>query len=135
VIGLLVAYGLLASALAHLNNPYAFLASIYEYQLVPRWAAEILAATLPFLHIAIAFCLIGRYQQPKSFAVGGLLFTIYLCAQSTALIQGRDIGCGCFGFMSNRDEQELIGWKSTSIAGISAFACLVGWWTSYKWRD
>src|SRR5690242_9041264 len=77
VIGLAVSYLLLLSAIAHLNNPYVFLASVYEYRLVPRIGTEVLAMLLPFLHITIALCLIAGHRPSTMFTAASALFATY----------------------------------------------------------
>ena len=80
IIGIFVAYLLLSSAIAHLKNPYRFLASIYEYRIFPRWCAEALAVILPFMHIAIAISLIASYEQMSTFAIGFLSLFCLRCS-------------------------------------------------------
>jgi hypothetical protein len=126
--GLLVAYLLLASSIAHLGNPYQFLAAIRAYQLIPtlpQTGAELVAIFLPFLHVTLAICLIGRVAQRSAFAVGFLMFLVYTIAQSSVYARGIKVGCGCFG-----PSEELIGVKSIGLAAASCAVCLFGWWMS-----
>ena len=132
VAGLVVSYLLLLSAISHLNNPYRFLESIYEYRLLPRYGAEFVAVVLPFLHIAISLCLIAGHEPASTFAVGCCLFLLYAGAQVFTLVQGIEVDCGCFGGIVAAESKSLVGSKSIGLAAFSAFLCLFGWWASSK---
>lgn len=126
LIGLFVAYVLLASAIAHLGNPYQFLAAIRAYQLIPvlpQAGAELGATLLPFLHVTLAVCLITRCAPRSAFCVGVFLFLFYAVAQTTALARGLKVGCGCFG-----PSEDLIGVRSIGLAIASSLACAFGYW-------
>jgi hypothetical protein len=120
-----VAYALLASAIAHLGNPYQFLAAIRAYQLIPQTGSELAAVFSPFLHVTLALCLISGYAQRPAFCIGFFLFLIYAVAQSTALARGLKVGCGCFG-----PSEELIGVRSIGLAIVLCLVCLLGCWVS-----
>lgn len=126
--GLLIAYMLIISSMAHLGNPYQFLAAIRAYRLIPllpQTIAETAAVFLPFLHVTLAVCLITRYAQRSAFCVGFLLFLFYTIAQTTTYVRGIKVGCGCFG-----PSEELIGAKSIGLAATSCLVCLFGCWIS-----
>jgi len=127
-VGLLIAFLLLASAITHLGNPYQFLSSIYSYDLVPRLVAELLAATLPFLHIALAICLISGLAQRSVFGIGSLLFLLYTVVQTTTLFRGLEVDCGCF----TNSEVSPIDVKSIGLAAVCALVSLIGWSSSAR---
>jgi hypothetical protein len=126
---LAVAFVLLVAAITHLGNPYQFLASIRQYQLLPERAAEAAAVVLPFLHVTLALSLIARYAQVAAFRIGTYLFAIYTVAQISALVRGLKVGCGCFG-----PSEDLIGPKSIALATGMCLACGLGWWLSRSIR-
>jgi hypothetical protein len=132
ICGLIVAYLLLVSAIPHLNNPYHFLASIYEYRLVPRLGAEALAMFLPFLHILIAFCLITRFQIRTAFTTGLILFLSYITAQILALLHGEPIACGCFESFGANAKEHLVGTRSILLAAIAGLICLAALYSSSR---
>jgi hypothetical protein len=126
--GLVIAYLLLISAIAHIGNPYQFLAAIRSYQLsplVPELGMELAAIVLPFLHLALALCLITGHAQREALRISGLLFLFYAIIQTTAWARGLQVNCGCFG-----PSEELIGIKSIGLALGASLICLFGWWVS-----
>jgi hypothetical protein len=129
---LAVSYLLLLSAIAHLNNPYVFLASIYEYRLVPRIGVEVLAMLLPFLHITIALCLIAGHRPSTMFTAASALFATYAGAQVIALLRGMEIDCGCFKGFSGAPAEHAIGWQTIGLALLGLLLSVVGWSSSRK---
>lgn len=125
--GLFIAYLLLASAIAHLDNPYQFLTRIRGYRLMPQLGAEILAGSLPFLHITIALALIVGLFRITALGVASFLFLIYGIAQATTVVRGIEVSCGCFGAS---DEASLIGIRSVGLAAGACAICLVAMWLS-----
>lgn len=125
LIGLVVACPLLVSALAHLQNPYRFLDAIYNYQLVPRTVAELLAEFLPFLHLTIALCLIAGIARAAAFGVGSVLFLTYTCAQLAVLMRRMTVDCGCWGPTATA---RPVGASSVSLALGAFVVCFLGWW-------
>jgi hypothetical protein len=122
-----IAYLLLSSAVAHLGNPYQFLITIGGYDLVPEAVGQILAGLLPFLHIAMALCLLFGYALRTVFAVGSCLFLTYGIAQFSAYLRGLEIACGCFG---HSPTEIPIGMRSIALASAAAALCVCGWWTA-----
>lgn len=130
LVGLVVAYVLLMSAIPHIRNPYAFLATVRSYGLLPRRGAETVALVLPFLHLTVALCLIGRQAQAAAFRVGAALFATYAGAQATTLARGMKLDCGCFAGFGAQEAPRLIGAGSISLAAGLSLVCLLGCWTA-----
>ena len=126
-----IAYLLTLSGVSHLNNPYQFLAAIYDYRLLPGGLAKAAAFLLPFVHLALACALVVR-QVPQVFMLSAGLFTLYAIAQILALSRGLKIDCGCFGGIHASAEAPLIGAKSIGLAVVSAGVSLVGFWAAIR---
>ena len=94
----LLASGLLiTSAIIHWGNPYSFLGSILQYDLVSPRTSIALAAFLPSLTLAVGcFLLISGWSR-VSLTLASVLFGCFAFAQWSALISDKMIGCGCFG--------------------------------------
>ena len=129
--GLAIAYLLTLSGVSHLNNPYQFLAAIYDYRLLPGGFAKAAAFALPFVHLALACTLVVR-QVPQVFLLSGGLFTLYTLAQILAWSRGLEIDCGCFGGIHPTTDAPLIGAKSIGLAVVSAGVSLVGFWAAVR---
>ena len=128
VLAIMVAAVLLRSSVVHLGNNFAFLASVYSYDLVsPFWGLAI-AGGLPCLQlalgIAILFC--PRMRQ-DAIACAALLFLVFTVVQIITVSRGLNISCGCFG--SSQDNP--IGLKSIAIAVGCLIATAFAWWKQH----
>ena len=85
------------SSLSKIRQPYDFLSSVYDYQLVGPKLGMLTAMTLPWLELLVSLCLLGGI-----FVSGALLTSIAMTSMFTfvlswALYRGLEISCGCFG--------------------------------------
>jgi len=85
------------SGLIKIRQPYDFLSSIYNYELVGPKLGMMTAIVLPWLEVLVGICLIGGI-----FVSGALLLSAGMGAMFTftlfsALCRDLDISCGCFG--------------------------------------
>ncbi len=85
------------SSLPKIRQPYNFLSSVYDYQLVGPKLGMLTAMTLPWLELLVSLCLLGGI-----FVSGALLASIVMAGMFTfvlgwALYRGLEISCGCFG--------------------------------------
>jgi uncharacterized membrane protein YphA (DoxX/SURF4 family) len=85
------------SSLPKIRQPYDFLSSVYDYQLVGSKLGMLTAMTLPWLELLVSLCLLGGI-----FVSGALLASIVMAGMFTfvlgwALYRGLEISCGCFG--------------------------------------
>jgi uncharacterized membrane protein YphA (DoxX/SURF4 family) len=90
-----------------LRDPWQlFAAGIRDYEMVPNWAADLLAQTLPYFELLIGLLLIaGRFLRLSTVATSCLLL-VFFSLMVRAFAQGKEINCGCFG------PNELISWKT-----------------------
>jgi len=85
------------SSLPKIRQPYDFLSSVYDYQLVGQKLGMLTTMTLPWLELLVSLCLLGGI-----FVSGALLASIVMAGMFTfvlswALYQSLEISCGCFG--------------------------------------
>ncbi|GAB5443099.1 MAG: hypothetical protein Fues2KO_34480 [Fuerstiella sp.] len=120
-VSLLIAIVLLRSATHHFTNPYAFLISIYKYELVNPRVGEVVAITLPALQSLVAIGLLSRVAVSASLMLSTTLMTMFTAVQATALAKGLDISCGCFGPVSERQ----VNFSSVTFVGILTIAAAV----------
>jgi uncharacterized membrane protein YphA (DoxX/SURF4 family) len=77
-------------------SPGAFAHEIYNYKILPPWAINPIAITLPWLQLFCGLALIaGRAVLGASFWIAAML-TVFQIAVASALIRGLNISCGCF---------------------------------------
>ncbi len=103
-----------------LKDPWElFAAGIRDYEMVPNWAADLLAQTLPYFELLIGLLLVvGRFLRLSTVSVSALL-VVFFSLMVRAFVQGKEINCGCFG------PNELISWKTLvrdgSLLAVSLF--------------
>jgi putative oxidoreductase len=95
------------AAWSKLRDPWAlFAVAIDSYQVLPQWAVELVARTLPWFELLIGLLLIaGRWLVFSSTIASGLLL-LFFGLMVRAHLQGLEINCGCFGV------GEAISWKT-----------------------
>ncbi len=110
---LLIGLVLVRSAILHLENSYAFLASIYAYDIVGPRLGVALAAIIPQVQLNLGLILIF-FPRLRYFGlnVAQVVFTLFSVIQVVTLMRGLNIDCGCFGSSVGNP----IGWKSIGLA-------------------
>jgi uncharacterized membrane protein YphA (DoxX/SURF4 family) len=81
-------------------NPQEFAVAIYNYQLLPDFAINLMAVVLPWLEVLIAASLVIGINTRGAALLSALLFLIFATALTINLARGLDISCGCFGASS-----------------------------------
>lgn len=97
-LALRVGIGLLFIAASYYKivSPGAFAHQIYNYKVLPPWAINPLAITLPWLQLFCGIALVvGRWTQGASLLIL-LMLLAFQGAVASALIRGLNISCGCF---------------------------------------
>jgi uncharacterized membrane protein YphA (DoxX/SURF4 family) len=83
-----------------------FAAGIASYEVLPMWAVELLARTLPWFELLVGLLLIaGRWLRVSTVATSALLL-VFFSLMVRAYVKGMTIDCGCFG------TGEAISWKT-----------------------
>ena len=95
------------SAWTKLKDSWALFAmAVDSYQLLPLWAVELVARTLPWLELAIGILLIAGLWMRVSTVVTSLLLLTFFGLMIRAYAKGMEINCGCFG------PGETISWRT-----------------------
>jgi uncharacterized membrane protein YphA (DoxX/SURF4 family) len=101
---------LVVAGLAKIADTDDFADSIMSFEIVnPRWARR-LAAWLPRAELIAGSALLAGALVPFVAAAVGMLLVAFTAVLSRALVRGRSVRCGCFGFAGSRP----IGWGSIS---------------------
>jgi len=88
----------LYAAYAKLIAPwYLFAGNIDSYQMVPSWASEWIARTLPAFELVLGLVLVIGWKLRYAAAVSGILLLGFWLSMATAYARGLAIDCGCFG--------------------------------------
>jgi uncharacterized membrane protein YphA (DoxX/SURF4 family) len=81
-----------------LQDPWQlFAAGVASYEMLPMWAVEIVARTLPWFEIALGVVLISGFFMRISSTIVTALLAVFFTLIVRAYIQGKQINCGCFG--------------------------------------
>lgn len=94
---LVVAAVFAIAALPKIQDPIAFAASIYGYQVIDGALVSWTAIILPWLELTIAIGLLVPAIRRASGACIALLLVLFIGLHASAWQRGLDISCGCFG--------------------------------------
>ena len=122
VLGAVFAY----AAWLKLRDPWQlFAGAIGDYKVLPDWAVEPLARTLPWAELAIGLLLVaGRWLRTASTACT-LLLAGFFSLMIHAFSKGMAINCGCFGSTPGED---IISWRTLGRDGsLLALSIAVTW--------
>lgn len=86
---------LLWSSIPKLQNPYDFLSSVYDYELVGSQVGLALAVILPWLELILGICLIAGVLELGAFTLSTCLFLVFALARASVVMRGVKIPCGC----------------------------------------
>jgi putative oxidoreductase len=89
------------SSLPKIRQPYDFLSNIYSYELIGPRLGMFVAMTLPWLELFVGICLIAGIFIGGALLVSIALVSLFTFALASALYQGLNISCGCFGSAQN----------------------------------
>jgi hypothetical protein len=87
---------LIVSALYHLANPYRFLASIYDYDLVGPVGGTAIAMALPSVELVLGVFLVCRFFHRTALFLSCCLLCGLVLVQLSAVARGLKMDCGCF---------------------------------------
>lgn len=87
---------LLYSSLYKIHSPAAFAHQIYNFKLLPVWAINPVAITLPWLQFISGGALILGLGTQGASALILLMMLTFQSAVASALLRGLNISCGCF---------------------------------------
>lgn len=86
----------LYSSLPKIRQPYDFLSSVYNYELVGPKLGVLVAMVLPWLELLVGICLVGGIFVGGALLVSIAMAAMFTFAIASALYRGLNISCGCF---------------------------------------
>ena len=108
------------SSLPKLRQPYDFLGSVYQYEMVGPKLGVFVATVLPWLEALLGVCLLGSVFVRGSLLLAAGLLAFFTFAQASVLWRGLAISCGCFG-----SSGELISYATVLRTALLFVAALV----------
>lgn len=95
---ILIGVLLLASGIAKMGDPAAFLTSIMSYQLpLAKPMIGLVAVVFPWFEFFVGVLLATGVWIESGFVAAFALSTLFLVLNSQAMIRGISADCGCFG--------------------------------------
>lgn len=84
------------AALPKIVDPPSFAHMIYNYRIVPSWALNVMALTMPWIELFAGLALIlGIWRGTARTIIAAMLVT-FIIAIGINLARGNAIDCGCF---------------------------------------
>ena len=121
---------LICSALPKLQQPYDFLAAVYDYELVgPRFGVFV-AAALPWLELVLGIALLAGVWNRGAWVLSVMLLSVFTVARVSVLSRGMTIPCGCFG----KERGEPIDSGDVLITGLMLLGATVALFCSLRAR-
>ncbi len=74
-----------------------FAMSINAYKVLPAWAVEVVARTLPWFELLLGLSLIAGIWLRYSSALAASILTVFFILMLRSYGLGMEIDCGCFG--------------------------------------
>lgn len=91
------------AAIPKILDPKGFALDITHYDFFPKFAVNIIAITVPWIELFIAFSIIFAVAQKGGILLLNLILVAFLVLLGQAWIRGLDIDCGCFGHTGARE--------------------------------
>jgi len=109
------------SSLSKLQQPYEFLSAVYNYELVGPQLGLWVAASVPWLELAVGICLVLGIMDRGAWMLAIVLLSVFTAAQASVANHGLLIPCGC-----SQTPIEIVGFRSVLNTGLLLLAALAG---------
>jgi uncharacterized membrane protein YphA (DoxX/SURF4 family) len=97
----------IVASLDKIIHPELFARTVYNYQLLPEVAVNVVALWIPWLEMVAGLCLLlGFWVRGSVLLLTGLLL-VFLGALGFNLARGLDVACGCFSTTSKNSVTAL----------------------------
>src|SRR5579864_8983525 len=101
------------AAWTKLRDPWAvFAVAIDSFEILPVWAVEWVARTLPWFELAVGVLMISGRWLHISTTASSLLLLVFFGLLVRAQLKGMQVNCGCFG------PDEPLSWKTVMRDGV-----------------
>jgi uncharacterized membrane protein YphA (DoxX/SURF4 family) len=84
------------SSLPKIRQPYDFLASVYNYELVGPKLGMLTAMALPWAELLVGVCLVGGIFVSGALLASIAMAVLFTSVLASVLYRGLEISCGCF---------------------------------------
>jgi uncharacterized membrane protein YphA (DoxX/SURF4 family) len=101
----------ITACLHKIANPASFAVDVATYQLLPLWAVNFFALTLPWVELFAGVLLVVGLRPRAAALLVALMMTSFMVALGYALYLNLDMACGCFASSAAVDE-DPISWRT-----------------------
>jgi len=112
------------AALAKLGDLPAFAQQVHHFRILPAFAENLIAMTLPWVELMAALSLLLGIRARAGAIVTASLLAIFTLAVIAAVARGLDFECGCFG-TSNASRVGLTKvFENLGVLAVALVACM-----------
>lgn len=98
IIKLILGISLIYASFHKIEDPQAFAAILYGYDIFPDASINILTIAVPFIELVSGFSLISGWFPRSALLIINVLLSLYILIIGFNLIRGHQFDCGCFSF-------------------------------------
>jgi len=141
VLRLLLGVLFVLASVDKIAHPEVFVVSVNKYQLLPPTLVPLAAVTLPWIELLAGVALLAGIGVEGAALVTTVLLVAFLSGMGINFARGRELDCGCFGFLIPNEQVGPISLtRDGLVLVVSVVVTLRGrrsWgagWLS-RWRD
>ena len=112
-------------------HPEAFVVSVDKYQLLPTPVVPLVAVTLPWIELLAGIALIAGIGVEGAALVTTVLLVVFLSGMGINLARGRELDCGCFGFLLPNEQVGPISLARDGV--VLVVSVVVALWGRRSW--
>ena len=86
----------IVASLYKIVSPSSFAHQIYNYKLLPSWAINPVALSMPWLQLLCGLAILLNRFEGGAVVLISLMLLTFQAAIASALVRGLNISCGCF---------------------------------------
>jgi uncharacterized membrane protein YphA (DoxX/SURF4 family) len=105
---LLLAGVFISAGLLKIVDPPGFAKAVFNYQILPVLASNVVAVALPWVEVLAGVALLAGVLRTESALILTGLLVVFMAAIAIALARGIDVECGCFGTGSKGRRASLL---------------------------
>ena len=102
-----IAWLFIDAGMYKINYAAEFAETIASYRIVPYWAVNFMAISMPWIEIICGILLVCGIRVRSSIVIAGTLLVMFTLGIAINLLRNTPISCGCFDSMG-----EIISWRT-----------------------